>query len=196
MMTRRMFNRMLLLAGAGASLSGCNAEADLIDFIPYITEALGAITKILGSLMPPPAALIINTIEASLSLLGAALAEYKSDPNPADKATLLAKIETFLEDIGDNFQSFLDALGTAGPIASVVLGIIQVVLSTIAWFAQEFGATVSSAARPAIALARGRQLRATNQYLYIAPTKRSVKEFKAAFNQVVYTNGHPEQYMY
>jgi hypothetical protein len=199
--TRRTFSRMLLLGTVGVSLpqSGCNVEADLIDFIPYITEALGAITKILGSLMPPPAALIITGIEASLSLLSAALAEYKSDPNPTDKATTLAKIETFLTDIGDNFQAFLDALGAAGPIASVVLGIIQVVLSTISWFAGEFSsaAPATAAARPAIlALARGRQLRATNQYLYITPTKRSIKEFKRDFNAVVYTNGHAEAWMY
>ena len=58
--------------------------------------------------------------------------QYQGDPLPADKANLLAEIKTFLKDIANNFQLFLNALGTAGPVLSVVLGIIQVVLSTLA----------------------------------------------------------------
>jgi hypothetical protein len=199
MINRREFGKrtglaLLGLAAGGAVLSeGCNVVGDLISYIPYITQALNAITTILGSFMPAPATVILNAIEGGLATLSAALTEYQNDPLPADKATLLAKIETFLRDIGENFQLFLNALGAVGSIASVVLGIIEVVLSTVSWFAKQF-ATITG--RQMVALGRGMRLQAKDQYIFITPIQRSVKQFKAAYNQVVYTNAHPECWMY
>jgi hypothetical protein len=193
MITRREFGKRtglgLLMTALGAPLlsTGCNIVADLIAYIPWITRALNAITSILGSFIPAPAAVIINVIVTALADLQAALVEYQSDPVAADKAGLLAKIETFLRDISTNFQSFLDALAVNGPIAAVILGIIQVVLSTLSWFAGKFATTTG---RPMLAMAKPMSLRAQNQYIFITPTQRSLSKVKSDFNAVVYANGN------
>lgn len=198
-LSRREFGKRtslgLLFAALGAPLftSGCNIVADLIAYIPWITRALNAITSILGSFLPPGAAVIISVIVAALADLQAALVEYQADPVLTDKDTLLHKIETFLKDITQNFQQFLDAMAVNGPIASVVLGIIQVVLSTLGWFAMKFAAMTN---RPMLPMAKPMSLRAQNQYIFITPTQRSLKQFKKDFNAVVYANGHAEQQMY
>jgi hypothetical protein len=198
-LSRREFGKRtslgLLFAALGAPLftSGCNVVSSLIAYIPWITRALNAITSILGSFMPPGATVIINIIVAALADLQAALVEYQADPVPTDKDTLLHKIETFLKDITQNFQQFLDAMAVNGPIASVVLGIIQVVLSTLGWFAMKFAAITN---RPLLPMAKPMSLRAQNQMLYIVPAQRSLKQFKHDFNQIAYSNGHPEVWMY
>lgn len=197
--TRRTFNkianRLLLLAVVGSaplSMTGCNVIQDLIDFIPWIIRAINSIKNILGVFMPPGAGVIVGIIIGVLADLQAAAVEYQSDPLPADKATLLAKIETFLRDIVEHFQSFLDALGSAGVIASVVIGIIQVVLSTIGWFA---GQLASKTGRLNV-LPMPRSMRAGNQMIFVVAQKRSIKQFKDEFNKVVYYNGHAEQQMW
>lgn len=184
---------MLLLATLGISLpqSGCNIIADLINYIPWIIRALNSIQSILGSFMPPGAVTVLSIIMGALADMQGALVQYQNDPIPADKANLLARIKTFLRDIGDNFQLFLNALGPLGVIPTVIIGIIEVVLSTLGWFSGNLPASTTVAAMP-----MPMTLRATSEILYITPTKRSLKQFKQDFNSVVITGGHSEQVMY
>jgi hypothetical protein len=192
-MNRRAFNRMLLLGMAAIAMpmTGCDIVADLIDYIPWIVRALNSIQSILGSFMPPPAGAILSIILGALADLQASLVQYQADSIPADKASLLAKIKTFLRDIGSNFQLFLDNLGPLGTIPTVIIGIIQVVLSTLGWFSGNLPQSAVVAAMP-----MPMTLRATNQILYVTPQKRSLKQFKSDFNSVVILGGHSEQVMY
>ena len=192
--TRRSFSTWLLLFAVGIAaftMSGCNVLQDLIDYIPWIVRALQSISSIVGPFMPAPAATILGIITGALTDLQAACVQYQGDPLPADKANLLAEIKTFLKDIANNFQLFLNALATAGPVLGVVLGIIQVVLSTLGWFSGSLPVSAT-----ATAMQMPMTLRASNQILYIIPQKRSLKQFKQDFNTVVQNNGHPEQTMY
>jgi hypothetical protein len=184
---------MLLLGTVGVSLpqAGCNIIQDLIDYIPWIIRALNSITSILGSFMPGPAGLILSVITGALADLQASLVQYNNDPIVADKANLLAKIKTFLKDIGNNFQLFLNALGPLGTIPEVIIGIIQIVLSTLGWFNGNLPTSPT-----VLTLSMPMTLRAPNEIVYITPTKRSLKRFKQDFNGLVIANGHSEQILY
>jgi hypothetical protein len=196
--TRRAFNKlsvrglMIAVVGSSLTMTGCNVIQDLIDYIPWIVRALNAITSALGDFMPPQAAMILAVIKGALADIQAACVEYQADPLVTDKSTLLAKIETFLKDLGNNFQQFLNALSAAGPVLSIVVGIIQVVLSTIGWFANQLAQKTGRA----MAMQMPLSLRAGNQMIFIVATKRSIPQFKKDINLVVYTNGHPELQMY
>lgn len=192
-MNRRQFSakagKLLLLAlgiGPAIALEGCNVVSDLIHYIPVIVGALNAIESILGVLIPAPAFAIIVGIKGALADIQAAAVEYQADMNPADKATLWHRILTFLHDVVDNFQQFLDALAAAGPILGVIIGIVNVVLSTLAWFADQMPVPVTPMSFPV-------SLKADRQVIFITPVKRSIAQFKKDFNEVVIVNGHPEQ---
>lgn len=188
-MNRRSFAKKSLLflaVGSALSLDGCNVFDDILNWIPVGLTALQGIITILGSLIPPPALAIITVIKAGFADLLAAVKEYNADTNPADKATLLAKIRTFLNDIVNNFQSFLNALNLGNnPIVNIVIGLADIIISAIEGF---MGQLPPSAPTPlAMTLHVG-----SKSVTVVPKFYKSVADFKKAYNSIATSNGHPE----
>lgn len=134
-MNRREFNRLALVGTASAAfgLAGCDPVKEIITWEPTAVDALNGIESLLmanGISFNPTVTLALTVLKASLVDLLAAAQEYESTTPPPSGT--LQKIETFIEDVINNFNAFLAALGLpAGSLLNIITGLIQVVLSTI-----------------------------------------------------------------
>jgi hypothetical protein len=196
MISRRDFGKRtgmgiigVLFAGA-FGMTGCSAFADISAWIPVATTAIDSIVSLLGALVPPPAAAIIAAVKVALLDLGATITQYNADTNPADKATLLTKIRTLLNDVASNFQNFLVQLNLAGnPIITIVIGLANIIFAAIAGFLNQLP--------PAPAAAQGVTLTSTYHvaganHQIVPKLYKSVGEFKHDWNTVCTADGHPE----
>lgn len=193
-MNRRNFVKSLslgslvLATGSVASLSGCIAGTvfiDILNWIPTAVSAINGIVTVLGAFMPPGSAAIITLIDAALASLAATITEYNNDTNPADKATLLAKIRTILNDVSTNFQSFLNTLGLGtNPIVAIVIGLANIILSAIAGFLNQIP---QSPTTTSISYRLNGMSHTVTPKLY-----KSVKAFKSDYNAICIANNHPE----
>lgn len=189
--TRRLFGKYagtaLLALATGASavtMVGCNVVSSIMTWIPIGLTALEGIVTLLGPFIGPGATAIIVLIKAAFADLAAAVSQYNADTNPLDKATLLAKIRTFLAAIVAHFQDFLNALNLGNnPIVNIVIGLVGIILSAIEGFMGQLP--------PPVALTTsfhvGTRTEAITPKFY-----KSVGAFKADFNRVASANGHPE----
>ena len=175
---------LLVLGGALPFLVGCGIFSDILAWTNVAGVALDGIVAALGNYMPPGGGQIIQLIKAFLQDLAGAVTEYQNDTNPADKATLLAKIRTLLSDIATNFESFLAQinLGT-NPIVNVVLGLAQVILAAIMGF---LGQLPGAPRIPAMIRLSGETLQVTPKYY------KYVSDFKADYNAVCILYTRPE----
>lgn len=193
-MTRRGFGKLtgtgllaLAIASTSSLLQGCSAFTNILNWIPVGINAVNSILVILGPLVPPGAVAIMVLVKAAFADLAATVTQYNNDSNPADKATLVAKIRTILADIVSNFQSFLNALNLGNnPIEGIVIGLAGVVLSAIEGFLGQLpaptGATVVSTSYHL-----GARTIPITPKLY-----KNVNAFKSDFNSIAISSGHPE----
>lgn len=193
-MNRRSFAQkvgsFLLLAVADGSCavmiscpSGSNVFKDILSWVPTAVSAINGIVTVLGPLMPPGSAAIITLIDAGLATLAATVTQYENDTNPADKATLEAKIRTILNDVLTNFQQFLGTLHLGmNPILAVVIGLANVILAAIMGF---LGQLPPVTANPTYRL-NGLSHAVTPKFY------KSVAAFKKDYNAVCAANNHPE----
>ena len=188
-MNRRNFVQRMgsfaLLSFAGSfslALTGCNAFTDIEAWVPVGIAAVNSIVKLLGAFLPPGASAIITLVLAGLTDLAQAVRDYNADQNPADKATLLAKIRTLLTDIAKNFQDVLNAAAGNNPIIGIVLALAQVFLSALAGFLGELPA----ASAP-------KMVRLGSQTLPVTPKRyKKPAGFVTDFNNVCVRLNHPE----
>lgn len=175
-----------IVAGSSVVMVGCGVFANILAWIPVGIAAIDSIVALLGPLVPPGAAGIILLIKAAFADLSAAVTQYNNDTNPADKATLLAKIRTLLNAIAVNFQSFLTVLNIgANPIVTIVIGLANIVLNAIAGFMGQLPSTGTKVLAATVKV--GGETR-----MVVPKTYKSVGEFKAEWNKVAAAGGHPE----
>jgi hypothetical protein len=193
-MDRRQFGKMTsggllaLAVGGSVSLTGCNVFSDILNWIPTAVSAINGIVTVLGSFLPPGAGAIVTLIDAALASLSATITEYNNDANPADKATLLAKIRTILTDIGTNFQSFLSALNLGNnPIIAIVIGLAQVILGAIQGFLGQLPAGGSGTKILSSAVTVGQRTMPVEAKYY-----KTVRAFKKDYNEVCILNHRPD----
>jgi hypothetical protein len=180
---------LLALAAIGApfTMFGCGVFSAIAAWIPVAGAAIDGIVTVLGTFMPPGAALIITAIKAALTSLAGAVNEYQGDTNPADKANALAKIRTFLTDIGNNFQSFLQQLNLGNnPILNIVIGLANVILAAIMGFLGQLPVSVGTRTLSSTYTVGGTSHPVTAKYY------RNVKDFRNDYNAVCMQNGHTE----
>lgn len=168
------------LSSAVVSMSGCSVWTDILNWVPVGEAALNSILSILsanGITVAAPGLAIIQTIEAGFTALVAAIKEYQSTTPPP--VGTLAKIETILTDIADNFSTFLKSLNISGGLLGVIVGLAQVVLSTIAGFMGQLPTpTPATAAHAAVrSLTVG-----SAQPVVVVPVHRTRRAFKKDFN--------------
>lgn len=184
-LTRREFGKnlsafWLFLAAAGSAVwtAGCNLFNDILNWVPVGEAAMNSIISVLtanGIAITPALQAIIGLIEAGFNALSAAVREYQSTTPPP--AGALAKIETAFKDIVDNFTGFLKSLSISGPLVAVVVGLAQVVLSTIAAFTNKLPA--ASRARLSVAAS---SVTVGGSTAVVMPKERSRRAFKKDWN--------------
>jgi hypothetical protein len=143
-----------------------------------LLEGAGALALTAGS----PITALVAVISASFAQLKSDIIAYQAiNPPPA---SALAKIEATLGIIVTNFQSFLASLNVNdSKLAALVVGLAQIILSTIAGFQSQLtpGVTVV-----------GSSARLGAGVFKITPEKRSIRSFKHDWNALVVANGHSE----
>jgi phage-related protein len=173
------------IAATIASLEGCNAGSvwtQIQTWVPVGISAFEQILILVAPLAAPGIDVIAEAVKAGFSVLAGAISQYINAP-AADKVTLLQKVQLAFQDVSQNLQAFLTAINVAGtnPIVKVVLGLVSIILSTIASFMSQIGPTPAPVA-----------LRAAGTQVDVVPVKRSLKQFKADFNAALVAAGHPE----
>lgn len=190
-MTRRSFGQASTLAflafgflGSLFTMVGCNVWTEIEQWVPVGITAFESVITLVAPMASPGLNAIAETVKAGFAALAAAVDQYIAAP-AADKATLLQKVQLIFEDVSTNLQNFLNAVNIPGanPIVKVVLGLVNIILSTIAGFVNRIGAPAAIASR---------RLTLAGQSVVVSPVFRTKKSFKHDFNVVCIDNGHPE----
>lgn len=203
-MNRRSFGAMLLKGiaalGVGSVVSvttACPAwlvsiYTDILKYVPTGLSAFSVILSILSGagLLPPGADaainVIINLVKAGFADLQTAITQYQNAP-AAQKAGLLGAISTALAIVESDVQMFWSNLNIPdGNLASLIQGLLGVIISTLAAFASAIPAPP-----PSDALAAAHQRRASlAKIITVPPQRRTVKQFKKAFNADLAASGY------
>jgi len=189
-LTRREFGSiagrlMLAFAAMGSWLwtSGCNVFTDILNWVPVGEAALNAILAVLtgnGVLISLAMQTLVNLIEAGFAALTGAIKEYQSTTPPPVGS--LAKIETAFKDVVDNFRTFLASLNVSGGLLGIVIGLGQIIFSTVAAFLNRLPA--SSSLRRTVSISSSERIAGT-ALVVIVPKDRTRRAFKKDWNRVL-----------
>ena len=184
--TKRIGSMFLFVAAGGTSLliSGCNVFSDILNWIPVGEAALSSIILVLSSngvILPAKLQSVIELIRAGFDALSAAVKEYRST-TPAPVGAV-AKIETALKDIVDNFSTFLSSLSVSSNLLGIIVGLSQIVLSTIAAFVNRLPPSMSVVP----VRARIKSMSVGTTPIVVVAKDRSTGAFKKDFNVVLKT---------
>lgn len=193
--SRRSFSKtvgaflLFVATASAATLTGCNWLTDIENWAPVGLAAFNGIVKLLESagiisaVAGNPIIAMIGVISAAFSQLEADIAAYKAiQPPPAGAA---AKIQATLGIIVTNFQTMLASLDIQnGTLSALVIGLAQIIMSTIAGFQQQVPQVA-----PTVKIT---EIRLRNQVAAVAPHPRSIRQFKKDWNAVAHAGGHKE----
>lgn len=170
--------------GGGLSLEGCSVWTEIEQWVPVGIAAFESVVVLVAPLAAPGINALAETVKAGFASLAAAVDSYISAP-AAQKATFLAKVQLIFEDISQNLQAFLNAVnvGTSNPIIKIVLGLVNIILSTIAGFVNRI--------TPASSI-KTTSLKMGGQVIVVTPKLRNKNQFKKDFNAECIADGHPE----
>ena len=185
--TRRSFaGRMMAGAGMLAVSSMTTAcwftGTVFTQIMSYVGVGLTAFQAVVD-LLDPALAVAVNSIVAPIKAgfadLQLAVQAYNNAP-AASKSTLLGKISTILSDLQSQIQNFWSNLNLPdGSLATLIQGLLGIILSTLAGFATQLPAPVAAPrALPAKAIS-------------VAPVKRNKKQFEKDFNGALVAAGKP-----
>jgi hypothetical protein len=171
------------LLGVAEMEAGCGSVFnDILNWIPVGEAAVNSILAVLaanGVILIPGLQVYVSLIEAGLTALTGAIKEYQSTvPAPVGA---LAKIETAFKDVVDNFKNFLASLNVSGGLLAIIVGIAQVVLSTIAAFMNQLPA--ASSLKRTVVL--GHTFLVGSTTAVVIPKDRTRRAFKRDFNSVL-----------
>jgi hypothetical protein len=189
--TRRNFGKLwgtcLLALSVGPSLlsTGCGTSfATILSWIDTGLAAFQAVVDLLvgqGILMVTAGSaidLVIKAVKAAIADIGTAVSNYNAAP-AASKASLVGKISTALVVAQNLIAQFWNDLSIPDTkLASTVAGLLGLIVSTLAGFMSLLPPTPAPAA-----------LRTFPKTLTVTPQKRSVPQFKSAFNGILDANG-------
>jgi hypothetical protein len=170
------------------SMAGCSVMSAISAYVPVGLAAFNGVIALLSSvgLIPPGTStaigLIVAIVKAGFADLLTAINEYNAAP-AASKVSFEQKISLVLTDIGDNITKFMDDVSSSlatSTVGKLVVGLVSLILSTLAGFAGQLPAPAAGRKTYAVA---GQA---------VTPRAISVKEFKKEYNQLVGAGGHPE----
>jgi len=175
---------LVLASGVTLSLEGCDVWSEIEQWVPTGIAAFEQIVILVAPVAAPGIDAIAEAVKAAFSVLAAAVDQYRNAP--ADqKATLLQKVILAFNLVSTNLQQFLNAINVPGssPIVKIVLGLVNIILSTIMGFVNRIQPT------PATAAVR---LTLSGQSVNVTPVVRSRAKFKSDWNAACVQAGHPE----
>lgn len=170
------------LSGLSLALTGCSVFTDILNWVPVGEASLNAILAVLtgnGVLISPAMQAMVGLIEAGFTALTAAIKEYQST-TPAPVGAL-AKIETAFKDVVDNFKTFLSSLSVNAGLLGIVVGLAQIIFSTIAAFLNRLPA--ASSIRRSVTIYSSEKVAGT--VVAVTPKDRTRRAFKKDFNHVL-----------
>ena len=189
-MNRRQFTghlatgaAIVAISGEGLLLGGCNLYNDILNWVPVGEAALNSILTVLtsnGVAISPAIQSVVSLIEAGFTALTAAIKEYQST-SPAPVGAI-AKIQTAFTDIVDNFSTFLKSLSVSSGLVGIIVGLANIVFSTIAAFQNQLPAPASARFSAAI---REVHVGAVSQT--VTSKLRTKRAFKKDFNSTLDT---------
>jgi hypothetical protein len=179
---------VLALATGGSLLTtGCFSVSQISSWLGVGIQAVTSIVNLLtgAGVMSTAAGVALTTVLALLKAgfadVQAAIVAYQDAP-AANKQTALGKVSTAMQAIGDELQKLWSDLTIPdSQLASIVQGLIGIILSTIAGFMTQLPPPLVQS--KAMGLPRK---------LSVTPQKRTQKQFVGDFNQVISGAGHPE----
>ena len=196
-MRRRSFlSAVVAIAALGPTvlLTGCSALTDLLNWIPVGLQAISSILSLLsgaGVVVGPAISTIIGLIQVGLTDLRLAIVEYQSTVPPP--AGALAKIDTFLADLVSNIGNGLGQLPTGlASIITLVVGLFELVLSTIEGFLMQIPAAAAGALPKTDAVFK-RGMTVNGAAVSIGPRKNLTRRaFIRDYNRLVNAGGQPQ----
>jgi len=184
-----------------SSMVGCsfsNVYANILKYIPVGLSAFNAIVAILSGagIIPPGGSVVIavaiNLVKAAFADLQTAITQWQNAP-AASKAGLLGAITTALTIVEADLQNFWASLNIPdGTLASLIEGLLGVIVSTLMAFSSQLPPATPSPALTA-ALEKRKSLRRT---ITVTPKMRTVKEFKVEFNAKLNEAGYTQNAIY
>jgi len=169
--------------GTAELAGGCNLFNDILNWIPVGEASVNAMLTVLtsnGIAIAPAVSAAVTLTEAGLTALTAAVKEYQATTPPPVGA--VAKVQTALKDVVDNFQTFLASINVPGNIFSVISGLAQVVLSTVAAFENQLPPTTPAATAAARTTIVGATAHVGQAVIVITPKHRTVRAYKKDWN--------------
>jgi hypothetical protein len=179
--------RIAWAAGLSGTLiaEGCGTIFNqILNWVPVGEAALNSILAVLtanGVLVSPGLQVYIKFIEDGFNALTAAIKEYQSTvPAPVGA---LAKIELAFQTVVDYFKTFLASLPISGGTLAIIVGLAQIVFSTIAAFLNQLPPASSLHRKlvigPVFAVAGGGGV--------VIPKSRTRRAFKKDWNAMLDT---------
>jgi hypothetical protein len=187
-MTRRSFAQTVGMGvaavasmGSLLTMTGCNFLTDLVKYIPVAIQAVTGILSVLsggGIGIPPLVSTVLGDVKAAFADLSADIEAYQNAPADS-KATLLAKVSEALSIVEGNVQQFWNDLNIPdGIIATVIAGVLSVVVSTLSYFAAQLP---PPAPTPALNAMRQKRM-ALAKTINVPSKKRTLGQFKSDLN--------------
>lgn len=188
MINRRTFTALLGCAALSTVvpvIAGCpSAESVFASILAWVSNAgpkafnaIMTLLKAAGITLSGAANTLVGQIFAGFTALDNAVTEYQSTTPPP--AGALAEVDTAVTDLLNSFQGFLNNIPTVGPIISIALAILQVIISTIMGFEANLPASV-------VLTKTHKRLqvpfRHAGAVLTITPVKRTNRQFAQAVN--------------
>jgi len=180
-MNRREFGKLagasalgLAAMSSGFVLTGCNWVQDVENWTQTGEESIASIESILTANNVPIPQGPLNIVNAAFAAIHEACAAYLATTPPPVGA--LQKIQTALQDCSAAIGSFITALGLpGGNLLSLIVSLGELLLSTIAGFANQ----ATAASKSAVV---GLTMRVGAASYSITPKVRSRRGFKKDWN--------------
>lgn len=170
MKTIGMITGTVLAAGSFLGNTACNVFNAIMNYVPVALTAFTTIVTMISPAEGSAIAVLAGMIKAALADIQVAVTDYENAP-AGNKQTFLGKISTAIAAAEQEMQVFWSDLKLpGGNIATLVEGIINVILSTLTSFLSQLP---PPAALPTKAIARR---------VSYTPKKRSLTQFKHDLN--------------
>jgi len=170
------------LFGPAMEISGCgNVYQDILNWVPVGESAVNSILSVLSSngvAIAAPVQAIVDIVMTGFTDLTQAIKDYQSITPPP--AGAVAKIQAAFNAIVSNFGNFLQQISVPGGIVSIVVGLANVIFSTIQAFVNEVPAVATPTLRAAVA-----KFTVAGATHVVAAKKRSNRAFRRDFDSVL-----------
>lgn len=187
-----MFAGLLSLSGTTVLLTACgNIYATILAYTTAGITAFQSIVDLLAGAGVIPVGtgaaldLIVVAVKAAFADIQAAVAAYDAAP-ASQKLTLGGRVSVAIQVAEAQIQTFWNDLKIPdAKLASLVQGLLGIILSTLAAFLPQLPKPAGQNAKVLMAASL------SNRVSY-APQKRTVGQFKHDFNEVMVANGKPK----